>query len=107
MIFSNPVRLAPFCTAAVVALCASAAWADCKEDLVATQQGLQATKTAVEKAATEAEKCPAYRKHYAAMIKIRDVFARCDKGARKAENAAQLNTSIEGFKKEAPKGCKL
>ena len=82
--------------------------ADCKDELVASQQNLQATRAGVARAAAmpEPQRCPAYREHYAAMVKARAVFARCDTGAKRREHAAQLNTSIDGFRKQMPRGCK-
>jgi len=89
-------------------LAVSPAAADCKADLVASQRALKATGAAVEKVAggTEAAKCDAHRKHYAAMLKFRDVLGRCDTGASRDAHMAQLTTSIEDFKKKLPKGCK-
>lgn len=91
-----------------VAFCAVPARADCRADLVATQQSLETTRAGIDTAqkASDAQRCPAYRRHYAAMVKVRDVFARCDTGSLKAEHAAQLNASIEGFRKQMPRGCR-
>lgn len=82
--------------------------ADCKADLVATQNGLKATRAGLEQVATgpDAEKCPAHRKHYAAMVRFRDLLGRCDAGSTRAANLAQLNTSIDDFRKKMPAGCK-
>jgi hypothetical protein len=106
-------RLAPHrATTAAVALVAvlacGPALAECKDELVASQKNLMATRAGIEQvaAAPEAQKCPAWRKHYAAMIKVRDVFARCDSGARRAEHAAQLEASIADFKRQVPRNCK-
>jgi len=99
-------------TAAAVALVAvlvcRPAVAECKDDLAASQKSLAATRAGVEQVATapEAQKCPAWRKHYAAMIEVRAVFARCDAGARRAEHAAQLEASIADFKRQVPRNCK-
>ena len=89
-------------------LCSAPALADCKTDLVASQQELKATAAGVEQvaAAPEAGRCPAYRKRYAAMIKFREVLARCDTGKQRAEHVAQLDTSIEGLRTQMPGGCK-
>jgi hypothetical protein len=95
--------------AAVLAgFAAGPAFADCKSDLVATQKGLQATGVGVEEVAKapDAGKCPAHRKHYAAMVKFRDLLGRCDSGASKADNLTKLNASIEDFRKKMPAGCK-
>jgi hypothetical protein len=94
--------------AVIVVLGAGAAVADCKDDLVASQQGLKATRAGIEQVAAgpEAAKCPAHRRHYAAMIKFRDVLGRCDTGSSRAGNLTQLNTSIDDFRKKMPAGCK-
>jgi hypothetical protein len=89
------------------ALAGPAAAAECKDELMATQHGLQDTQAAVQRAATgpEAQKCPAFRRHYAAMVKVRAVFARCDTGKQKAAHAAQLDSSIAEFLRQMPPGC--
>jgi hypothetical protein len=76
--------------------------ADCKADLVASQKTLKATGAAV-----EAGKCEAYRKHHAAMVKFREVLARCGASGERAAHVAQLDASIEDFKSKMPAGCKL
>jgi len=85
----------------------STGFADCKSELVATQQGLEATRAGVEQAADgpAAARCTAHRRHYAAMVKFRDLLGRCDTGKTKAENLAQLNASIDDFRKKMPPGC--
>ncbi len=97
-----------FGLAAVVAMLGGPALADCKSDLVATQKGLQTTRAGVDQAATgpDAGKCPAHRKHHAAMVKFRDLLGRCDSGASKQQNLTQLDASIEDFRKKMPAGCK-
>lgn len=94
--------------AALAALASGAAGADCKDDLVATQSGLEATRAGVEQAARgpEAGKCAAHRRHYAAMVQVRNVFGRCDTGSNRAQHLAQLNASIDDFRKKMPAGCK-
>jgi hypothetical protein len=94
-------------TGGFVLFAAGPAFADCKSDLVATQKGLQATRVGVEEVAKapDAGKCPAHRKHYAAMVKFRDLLGRCDSGATKADNLTKLNASIEDFRKKMPAGC--
>lgn len=111
MTLSTLFRAAPRAAAALALLVGfspAPVWADCKQDLVSAQQALQATKSAVDLAdkGPDAQKCPAYRRHYAALAKVREVFGRCDTGTKKAEHAAQLNGSIEDFRKQAPRGCR-
>jgi hypothetical protein len=90
---------------ALLALPASAA---CREDLVAGQQRLAATRAGLQVVADRAngEQCAAYRRHYGAMVEVRRVFAQCDRGARGAEQVAQLDGLIEAFRKRMPSGCK-
>jgi hypothetical protein len=40
------------------------------------------------------------------MAKVREVFARCDTGAKKAERAAQLKASIDDFRAKMARGCR-
>ena len=98
-------------SAAVIAalLSPGAAMADCRGDLVASQQALQATTAGVAQAdqGPEAARCPAYRSHYAALMKVREVFGRCDTGTKKAANAAALDGKINDFRRQAPKSCRL
>src|SRR5919201_6512086 len=77
-----------------------AAQAACRDDLVASAQDLQKSRSAVEGAAqgTPAQ-CAALRQHVATLTKIRTVFARCDTGTNKAKNAAQVGDSITVFTK--------
>lgn len=100
------VRLAVL-LAAVFAATAPAT-AACREDLVAVDQAVHRTRTALHDAASAAPavKCAAYRRHVAAMTKIRDVFARCDTSANKAKNAAQVKASIADFTKQMQQSCK-
>ena len=86
-----------------------AAKADCRGDLVASQQALQTTTAGVAQAdqGPEPARCPAYRRHYAALMKVREVFGRCDTGTKKAANAAALDGKINDFRRQAPKSCKL
>ena len=76
--------LVPLLVLLATSLAASPAAADCKADLIASQKALKATGAAVEKVAggTETAKCDAHRKHYAAMLKFREVLGRCDTGAK-------------------------
>jgi hypothetical protein len=89
-------------------LCASAASAACREDLVATAQNLQRTRTEVESLAGKppAAQCAAYRQHIAALTQVRSVFARCDLSAAKAKNAGQVTTEIATFTKQMRASCK-
>jgi len=82
--------------------------ADCASDLTASQQGLERTRAAVAASATsaEAQKCAAHRRYYAALVKVREVFTRCDTGAQKGSHAAQLTATIDDFKTKMPRGCR-
>jgi hypothetical protein len=84
-----------------------AAQAACREDLVATAQDLARTRTALEGAAqgTPAQ-CAALRQHVATLTKVRAVFARCDTGANKAKNAAQVGDSITTLTRQMRASCK-
>jgi|SRR5215470_615413 len=86
---------------------ADAAQAACREDLVASAQDLERSRSAVEQAAqgTPAH-CTALRQHVATLTKIRSVFARCDNGANKGKNAAQVGDSITAFTKQMRASCK-
>jgi hypothetical protein len=87
---------------------ASPAAADCASELTATQQSLDRTRAEVAAmtAGSDAQKCAAQRRHYAALVKVREVFSRCDTGARKGSNAAQLTATIDVFKAKMPRGCR-
>jgi hypothetical protein len=87
---------------------ASAASAACSDDLVATSEKLKRTRTVMENAAsgTEAAKCAAYRQHVASLTQVRAVFARCDTGANKAKNDAQVGATITEVNKQARQACK-
>ena len=82
--------------------------ADCAGDLTSSQQNLEQTRGGVAAAAsgTDAQKCAAQRRYYAALVKVREVFSRCDTGAKKGDNAAQLKVAIDGFKAKMPRGCR-
>lgn len=82
--------------------------ADCASELTASQQGLERTRAGVATAATspDAQKCAAQRRYYAALVKVREVFTRCDTGAQKGSHAAQLTTAIDDFKAKMPRGCR-
>jgi hypothetical protein len=107
----NPLRRrAPVAAAALAAILAGAvpAAADCPGELTASQQSLERTRAAVaaSAAAPDAQKCAALRRYYAALVKVRDVFSRCDPGTKKAERAAQLQVAIDDFKGKMAPGCR-
>jgi hypothetical protein len=103
-------RLALLAAWALTAVLAGAvpAFADCASDLTASQQSLEQTRAAVAAtaASSEAQKCAARRRYYAALVKVREVFSRCDTGAKKGNNAAQLTVAIDDFKAKMPRGCR-
>jgi hypothetical protein len=92
----------------LLALTTVPASADCASELTTSQKSLERTRTAVTAAAAspDAQKCAAHRRYYAALVKVRDVFSRCDPGAKKAERAAQLQAAIDDFKAKMPPGCR-
>jgi len=110
MIFAANRRhvLLPAGTLALVLAGAAPAAADCASELTTSQQGLERTRAAVAASAAgpEAQKCAAQRRHYAALVKVREVFSRCDTGAKKGNNAAQLTATIDDFKAKMPRGCR-
>jgi len=86
------------------AACAQAA---CREDLVATAQDLDRSRSAVASAAPGSPaQCAALRQHVATLHKIRTVFARCDTGANKDKNAAQVGAWIATFNRQIRASCK-
>jgi hypothetical protein len=101
-------RLGAALAAPLFALFSLSASAACRDDLLASQQRLAATRAGIQMVAARAqgEQCPAYRRHYIAMVAVRTVFAQCDLGARGAEQVAQLDSLIEAFRKRMPPGCK-
>jgi hypothetical protein len=82
--------------------------ADCASELTASQQSLERSRDGVAAAAasTDAQKCAAQRRYYAALVKVREVFTRCDTGAKKGTNATQLTAAIDDFKAKMPRGCR-
>jgi hypothetical protein len=94
--------------AMVCAFGGAPAHAACRDDLVAVNQQFERTRADVQKAARQpaAVKCTAYRQHVAALTQVRDVFARCDTGASKAENVGKVAASIGEFNKLAQQTCK-
>jgi hypothetical protein len=87
---------------------ASPAAADCASELTTSQQNLERTRAAVAAttAGSDAQKCAAQRRHYGALVRVREVFSRCDTGAQKGSNAAQVAAAIEDFKAKMPRGCR-
>ncbi|HXW24664.1 MAG TPA: hypothetical protein VEK73_07955 [Xanthobacteraceae bacterium] len=106
----KPLRYAPLAAAAFAAVLVGTvpAAADCRSELAASQQSLERTRAGVAAAAAspDAAKCAADRRYYAALIKVREVFSRCDPGTKKAERAAQLQAAIDDFKAKMPPGCR-
>ena|SRR5215475_4092856 len=106
----HSVRYFRYTLAAALLLIATAspAAADCASELTASQQSLERTRAAIAATAagSDAQKCAAQRRHYAAMVKVREVFSRCDTSAKKGSNAAQLTATIDDFKAKMPRGCR-
>ena len=86
---------------------AGAQGANCRADLIKADQGIHRSLDNVQKAkdATATVKCAAFRRHIAALNGVKAVMARCDTGPNKAANAAQTNTAIATFAKEARETC--
>jgi hypothetical protein len=110
MIVAAYRRDAPLAAAVLAAVLAGTlpAAADCTSELTASQQSLERTRAGVAAAdaAPDAQKCAAQRRYYAALVKVREVFSRCDTGAQKADHAAQLNGAIDDFRSKMPRGCR-
>ena len=102
------LRAAALAGVVMFAAAGDAASAACREDLVATSQTLKRTREAMESAAggTEAAKCAAYRRHVTSLKQVRAVFARCDTGAAKVQNAAKVGNEIATFTKQMRASCK-
>ena len=85
---------------------ASAA-ADCRTDLIAVDTTLKSSRAGVESAASAAAavQCAAYRKHVAALTKVRDVFARCDTSKQRDANVAAVGTTLADFTARARAAC--
>jgi hypothetical protein len=94
--------------AAMLILAASPAAADCASELTASQKSLERTRAAVAATAggSDSQKCAAQRRHYTALVKVREVFTRCDTGTNKGSNAAQLTATIDDFKAKMPRACR-
>lgn len=84
---------------------ATPAAAACRDDLVTVSQTVDRTRTDLAGAAPTA-KCTAYRQHVAALTQVRDVFKRCDTGANKGKNAAQVSTTLADVTKQMRASCK-
>jgi hypothetical protein len=100
-------------TAAVLAaafglLGTGSASADCRADLVATDQGISKSHEAVERAAagSQAQKCAAWRQHVVAMVQARDVLGRCDTGRKRDEHAGKVTAAIADVEQRIKQGCK-
>ena len=100
-------RASLIAAALLAAACASAS-AACRDDLIKADQNFNRTRSALQNAASAAPplKCAAYRKHVASLTQVRNVFARCDDGANKTQNAAQTNAAIAEFTKQMRESCK-
>jgi hypothetical protein len=94
--------------AATVMAAASPAAAACREDLIKADQNLHRTRAELQKAASAAQpaKCTAYRRHVASLTNVRGVFARCDTGANKAQNAAATGAALADFTRQMNESCK-
>lgn len=94
--------------AAAAIAAASPAGAACREDLIKADQNIHRTRSELQKAASAAPaaKCTAYRRHVASLANVRNVFARCDTGAGKAQNAAATGAAIAEFTRQMNESCK-
>jgi len=94
--------------AGALAGAAQPANAACRDELIKADQNFNRTRTDLQNAATAPApaKCAAYRRHVASLTQVRNVFARCDTGTRKAQNAAQTNTALAEFTKQMRDSCK-
>jgi hypothetical protein len=92
----------------LTAFACTSASADCRGDLVKSEQNLNRTRGDLQQAATATPpvKCAAYRKHVASLTEVRNVFARCDTGADKAAHAAQTGTALAALTKQMQESCK-
>jgi hypothetical protein len=95
--------------AAITALSAtSPAAAACSDDLIKADQNIHRTRAELQKAASAAApaKCAAYRKHVASLTNVRNVFAKCDTGTTKSQNAAATNAALAEFTRQMNESCK-
>jgi hypothetical protein len=99
-----------FKAAAIAAACigASPATAACRDDLIKADQNFNRTRTELQGAASAAApaKCAAYRRHIASLTQVRSVFARCDTGTNKAQNAAATSAALAEFTRQMNESCK-
>lgn len=95
-------------TLAAAFFAAEPAAAACRDDLIKADQNFHRTRADLQNAASAAPpaKCAAYRRHVASLTQVRSVFARCDSGSSKAQNAAQTNTALAEFTKQMRVSCK-
>ena len=102
------MRRASLIAAALLAAACASASAACREDLIKADQNFNSTRSALQGAAGAAPpvKCAAFRKHVASLTEVRNVFARCDSGANKAQNAAQTNAALAEFTKQMRESCR-
>lgn len=82
--------------------------AACRDDLIKADQNFARTRTELNKAATAAPtaKCVAYRRHVASLNQVKTVFARCDTGTNKAQNAAATSAALAEFTRQMQESCK-
>ena len=82
--------------------------AACRDDLIRADQSFHRTRSDLQKAASAAQpaKCTAYRRHVASLSNVRNVFARCDSGANKAQNAAATGAALAEFTRQMQESCK-
>ena len=94
--------------AAAAITAASPAAAACRDDLIKADQNLHRTRSDLQKAASAAPaaRCLAYRRHVASLTNVRNVFARCDTGANKAQNAAATGAALAEFTRQMQESCK-
>lgn len=94
--------------AAAVVIAASPAAAACRDDLIKADQNIHRTRADLQKAASAAQpaKCAAYRRHVASLTHVRNVFARCDTGTNKAQNAAATGAALAEFTRQMNESCK-
>jgi hypothetical protein len=104
------MHMTVFKALAVAAACIgiSPAAAACREDLIKADQNFNRTRTELQKAASAAApvKCTAYRRHVASLTQVRSVFARCDTGSNKAQNAAATSAALGEFTRQMNESCK-
>lgn len=101
------VVTAVFGVAVSAMVAVSSAMAACSDDLIKADQNLHRTRSDLHKAAsaTPPVKCAAYRRHVASLTAVRAVFARCDTGTNKAQNAAATNAALAEFNRQMRETC--